>query len=100
MKDGQFLEKMSKIIPVLFIIYLGFPVTSHSWKIKWDDCEAYNNLYECQFTVILHIIRLYYNTYTGCEVTTNLIAFLIEQYIQYNRKVNFCIFTILMGTLL
>ena len=72
MKDIQSWEKMGKIIPILFIIHLGFPITSHSWRIKVDDYDAYINLYECEFAETSHIIRLNYNIDTTCEVATNL----------------------------
>ena len=75
MKDEQSLEKKDKIIPVLFIIYLGFPITSHSWNIKVEDSEAYINPYECKFAEILHVVKVYYNIDTAWEVNTILLAF-------------------------
>ena len=52
---------MGKIIPILFFIYLGFLVISHSWKLKKDNCKACKNLDWHKLIKILHIIEPYYN---------------------------------------
>ena len=70
---------------------------SGSRKIKRDTCKACENLHEQVITEYLHIIEPYNNTNTACEVITNFITFLKEQNTQHNKKVNFCIFAVLIG---
>ena len=90
---------MGKIIPILFFIYLGMPVMSGLWKLKKESNKACRNLDGHKLAEILYISESYYNNYTTSEVKTNLISLLIEQYIQHNKKVNFCIFTLLLAKL-